>query len=577
LKERILSWIPIQLGSEDRIKIANGAIIDCLLAVDDAIDINEKAQEHKISERQNTEETDNIEPTDEEDLGKTNLSDGLLDRLLYRGKLPRYAFPTDVATFHVFDRNKSTPYKTIMSFAPSQGLPIGLTQYAPDRQVWISSKCYTSGAIYSPIRGELYEAWAKKRLYYECENCGFAKTERHDPEKKQKIIQCEACGQPFPEGFNWLRPPGFAHPIDIHEETSPDGMPDVGYATRAKLNMPFSDTESWHKLNEKILGLKVRTHLLVSNTGPNKEGYVYCVKCGRIEAMANSTGQFGEQHTKPYPDENPMCEGRSTSKIVLGTDFITDVALFSINLNPNIKLQPGSYTYNVALRTLCEALSKASTQMLDIEPNDIVAEYRPALTLNSMGKNGEQVELFLYDTLPGGAGFAPQLIDKGRELFERALNIMESCKENCDASCYRCLRTFKNKFEHQFLDRHVGIELTKYILTGKLPVLDSQRIKTAMHLLLEDLLRNTTNDIVFNFDRLDETKYNIEIINAVKNNELKLIIAISSPLTPEIPINMGAYQLLLNRNNNTRVFPIDEFLIRNNLPSATKSILELVI
>src|ERR1041385_8785651 len=31
------------------------------------------------------------------------LQERLLDRLLYKGVLPRYAFPTDVATFYVFD------------------------------------------------------------------------------------------------------------------------------------------------------------------------------------------------------------------------------------------------------------------------------------------------------------------------------------------------------------------------------------------------------------------------------------------------------------------------------------------
>jgi hypothetical protein len=55
----------------------------------------------------------------------------LLDRLLYRGILPRYAFPTDVATFHVFDLARSSRFRPIMRFAPSQGLPIALTQYAP--------------------------------------------------------------------------------------------------------------------------------------------------------------------------------------------------------------------------------------------------------------------------------------------------------------------------------------------------------------------------------------------------------------------------------------------------------------
>ena len=40
--------------------------------------------------------------------GRANLhssSERLLDRLLYKGVLPRYAFPTDVTTFYIFDQN----------------------------------------------------------------------------------------------------------------------------------------------------------------------------------------------------------------------------------------------------------------------------------------------------------------------------------------------------------------------------------------------------------------------------------------------------------------------------------------
>src|SRR5690242_4779704 len=70
----------------------------------------------------------------------TPASEYLLDRLLYKGILPRYAFPTDVATFFVFDIDKSTPYKTAFRYTPSQGLALALSQYAPGKEVWIAGK-----------------------------------------------------------------------------------------------------------------------------------------------------------------------------------------------------------------------------------------------------------------------------------------------------------------------------------------------------------------------------------------------------------------------------------------------------
>ncbi|MGC1177461.1 MAG: hypothetical protein WA884_00075 [Methyloceanibacter sp.] len=74
------------------------------------------------------------------------------------------------------------------------------------------------------------------------------------------------------------------------------------------------------------------------------------------------------------------------------------------------------------------------------------------------------------------------LVERGVELCERALQLQKTCPENCDASCYRCLRSFKNKFEHILLDRHVGAELLEYLLNGQLPQFDAERLKKSTRL-----------------------------------------------------------------------------------------------
>ena len=65
---------------------------------------------------------------------------------------------------------------------------------------------------------------------------------------------------------------------------------------------------------------------------------------------------------------------------MLGTDFITDIALFSMRVQEPMQLRPGQYPTDVALRTVSEALAKAGSKMLGIEPGELMAEYRPALT-----------------------------------------------------------------------------------------------------------------------------------------------------------------------------------------------------
>jgi hypothetical protein len=59
----------------------------------------------------------------------------------------------------------------------------------------------------------------------------------------------------------------------------------------------------------------------------------------------------------------------------------------------------------------------------------------------------------------------------------------------------------------------------------------------------------------------------------LKNGNDHSLIAISSPLTPNIPINATARKSTEGADSKN-VITIDEFLIRNNIPSATKYVIE---
>jgi hypothetical protein len=509
------------------------------------------------------------------------LTGTLLDRLLYKGVLPRYAFPTDVATFSVFDKERSTPYRPIMKFAPSQGLPVALSQYAPGKQVWISGKCYTSAAIYSPMSEDRVDAWQNRRLYRECSECGFAETVKIDEGLDHNhVTDCYACGSPETFGPTrfWLRPPGFAHPIEMEEVTSPDDMPETSYATRAKLVMPTpADDDKWIWANDRIRIMPNRQHLLVSNAGPKQEGYNYCTLCGLIESSAEGTASIFNAHPKPFPHKEPTCPGSRTSRhIVLGTDFITDIALFSVRVEAPLKLKPGNFPTDVALRTVSEALAKAACAILEVEPGELMAEYRPALT--QAGKVGLEAEIFLYDTLPGGAGFSRQLADRGLELFQRALTIMKTCRENCDSSCYRCLRSFKNKFEHGLLDRHVGAELVEVLLTDHMQPFSPERIKASTRILMLDLERNANNGVAYERDGVVGVPGMGDVtvpILATRADGSQMVIALAGPLTDEHPADPCLGEMLEKWDGE--VFPINELLVRGNLPTATRMVEDRVL
>ena len=580
LQERVLSWIPSELSGDDRESLLEEMKNDCLEAVDDAIQGDSGETISADGYDDSSDADDQSEPGEERPQQASNPGK-LLDRLLYCGKLPRYAFPTDVATFHVFDRDRSSRFRPIMRFAPSQGLPIALTQYAPGKQVWISGKCYTSGALYSVMSDDRFAAWESKRIYMECRDCGFARTFEIGEASRNDTRDCEACGseESFGPGRYWLRPPGFAHPVDMEEVTSPDDMPETSYATRAKLTMGTPDDEAdWWRINDRIRVMTVRQHLLVSNTGPNRDGYDYCVRCGRIEsAIAHATKLVGP-HRKPYPDDDDRstCDGGRTAKrIVLGTDFITDIALFSMSVTAPFGLKPGHSSTAVALRTASEALSKAACDLLEIEPHEIMAEFRPALTPS--GKHGLEAEIFLYDTLPGGAGFSSELAECGAKLFRRALSLMNTCPEQCDASCYRCLRSFKNKFEHSMLDRHVGAQLLEYLINGGQPSFNRERLESSTALLLHDLQRQSGGEAEFesHVEMSVGTGSVVAPILARSSGGKPYIIALSGPLTPDYPADPVIAEFHV-REGNVPVIVEDELVVRGNLPAATRDVLRKI-
>jgi hypothetical protein len=575
-------WLPTQLPVPARARLIEQMIVDVLREVDEAVGYVFGSV--KPTESATAGET--ISTTNEVEKGESGeddradpLADKLLDRLLYRGVLPRYAFPTDVAPFYVFNKSLSTPFRPKMEFAPAQGLNIALSQYAPNKQIWIRGKQYTSKAIYSPYRDERSDAWRKRRLYFECSVCHHAKTELYYEEGLREVRDCEACrsSNSFGPAKRWFRPPGFAHPIDREPVTKADELIESAYATRAKLVMQTpSKNKAWIAVNERVRAFPTREYLLVSNSGPDGDGYHYCTGCGRIESAKDPETNLFQQHSRPFlSDESEACPGTFTaSKIVLGTDFVTDISLFSLSLSAPFRLRPGNTETNIALRTICEAVAKAACRMLEIESGEILAEYRPALT--ELGALGTEVEIFLYDTLSGGAGFSTQLAGRAAELFRNTLGILSGCPEGCDASCYRCLRSFRNKLDHRFLDRKVGEQLLRAALEGGYPEYPPDRIQSALDVLFTDLTRQLSTDFQFERDVVrtakDSSRVRVPML-AIRRADLKeLWISLASPVAPEVPADTVLRQI--ERWPSHPVFPIDELMVRTNLPAAVGMIVD---
>uniref|UniRef100_UPI0025F6E474 DUF1998 domain-containing protein n=1 Tax=uncultured Brevundimonas sp. TaxID=213418 RepID=UPI0025F6E474 len=366
--------------------------------------------------------------------------------------------------------------------------------------------------------------------------------------------------QPFGPSKPWFRPPGFAHLWDQPAVTTPDEPNETAYATRAKLVMSTAAQDFDYEINPRLRGLATRKHLLVSNSGPGGDGYEYCVRCGRIESVTSSEINLRQPHGLPFPNDNePNCPGAVSRGVVLGVEFVTDIALFSFGLADPIRLPPPNAETASAMRTICEAVAKAASQLLEIEPGEILAEHRPAL--NDDGAAGTAVEVFLYDTLAGGAGFSPQMASRGSELFCKALEVMEQCPVACDASCYRCLRSFRNRLDHNLLDRKLGAQVLRQVMTGVTPTYSPERAQSSAELLAADLRRQFSDDFEVVLTAGSSTQAPISLTR--KSTGKVISVDLHSPVAPSVPLHAVQVKDLIL---------VDEMLVRRNLGEAVAKV-----
>jgi hypothetical protein len=96
-------------------------------------------------------------------------------------------------------------------------------------------------------------------------------------------------------------------------------------------------------------------------------------------------------------------------------------------------------------RSLGEALIAAASRLLDVDNAELGIAFHAGTGIVG-GK-----EFVLFDTAPGGAGYARQLALRIVEIFRQAEEIVCSCR--CGDSCYSCLRNYYNQMFHKRLDR----------------------------------------------------------------------------------------------------------------------------
>lgn len=181
-------------------------------------------------------------------------------------------------------------------------------------------------------------------------------------------------------------------------------------------------------------------HVRLVNVGPADRvrrgdlGYPICTVCGAVRSPYAS-----ERELEHFVQIHRERCGKTPESIAVTTDSHVDGILFQ------------GLSYRADAVNLGEALRIGATQILEMESQDV--------QLLPLSQADDSYSLFLYDPMPGGSGLLQQLLEQWETILDAAMHSLNTCESNCKRSCYNCMRTYRNVFYHDLLDRHEAVRI----------------------------------------------------------------------------------------------------------------------
>lgn len=360
-----------------------------------------------------------------QDRAETIAAEDVLSFLSRKAVIPKYGFPVDVVELDT-QRTQQNQEAEAFEVSLQRDLSIAIAEFTPTSQLVANKKVWTSYGLKKVIGKE----WPL-RHYKRCpQHNVFHQWEPGQPEPQA------SCGDELTP-FKYIVPQfGFVS----DKPKNPTSRFERVFTTRpyfAGSQGPAPDIITI-PANSPLISIKTASPglMVVLCEGRRGKGFYVCNACG---------AGFRERQ-KQHKHKNVFgrdCCG-TLEQVSLGHEFITDVLQLQFSLDPEKGIEPLWFTYSLAF-----ALVEGAAEVLEV----------PSTDLNTTVAYSEQRAvhpIVLYDNVPGGAGLVARLEEEGvlRECFEIALKRVGGncgCEEN--TSCYGCLRSYRNQFAHQNLQR----------------------------------------------------------------------------------------------------------------------------
>jgi hypothetical protein len=368
-------------------------------------------------------------------------SEDLIGFLANRNVLPKYGFPVDVVELKLHgDEARRLDL--------DRDLRIAIAEYAPDGQVVAGGYLWTSRAIKRVANLE----WPSFH-YAVCDRCGRY---HRSPFLTGEPPESCRCGAPLREARKRGKflVPLFGFQTDAGEKPRrpSETRPERTYVSRVFFAQGGHPVEGF---TLTFGDLRLRTQFSRKGTLAviNRSGFWICEQCG-----------FGTRDARPRDHKAPWvmeksrkCRG-TLQRWDLGHEFGTD--LLDIRFEGLAQSFPDPFWLSV-LYALLEGASAA----LEIRRQDLDGCLYP------YGGPASPPALVLFDDVPGGAGHSrrigqnlPDVLRAACERVDGRCGCGGGINGSGDASCYGCLRNYRNQWAHEELRRGLVLEFLKRML-----------------------------------------------------------------------------------------------------------------
>lgn len=420
--------------------------------------------------------------------GVTTKSKSLLDALYEEGIIPTYSFPKNVVSTYISNQEGKQLYQV------ERGLDIAIGEYAPGRAIVVDKATYQIGGFYYPgserRKGCLLspaKAFVDDENYckevVECQDCGWFGL------KEDHMKACPFCGsQNIMETKPMLRPWGFA-PKDGR------AIPEVLLEEeRTVVQQPLYSTLPESETMAEIAGCKnvrmasrTNQRIIMINKGIEGKGFTVCCDCGA--AMPGDGVDTLNEVNRPYISKyirSNRCRHTNTKQVNLGYDFITDMLVLEIYIDPQqVETERKDNLWLARAGTsLAEAIRLVISRIMDIEFTELMTGYR-------VRRKGQDVflDVYIYDNLSSGAGYAVGVASIMPEVLHQVDTMLSNC--TCKSACRDCLKHYRNQNLHGLLDRHAALELLHWAKDGTRPTMAPIADQVQMLIPLKEILEKT--------------------------------------------------------------------------------------